>query len=215
MPACLFVCSLGFALHALRVDRKAIFVRYFLQPTLGLIIAGYAGVTLSVSIFWLQVVEKAQRMASGKKQTFACSYPGALVSALSCVGILLVVLSWIYVRSNSMFPVLGALLQFMVSSFYRIARQRIKLVCDVILLTISERIANGGKIPDIAHHKVKEIAERVQDFASTMSWNFALLCTFFLLMAFTLPAQKPLYAAQNELPPCLSGQIAGGLVSSR
>jgi hypothetical protein len=114
-----------------------------------------------------------------------------------------------------MFPVLGALLQLMVSSFYRIARQRIKLVCDVMLLTISERIANGGNIPDIALHKVKEIAERVQDFASTMSWNFALLCTFFLLMAFTLPAQKPLYAAQNELPPYLSGQIAGGLVCSR
>jgi drug/metabolite transporter superfamily protein YnfA len=186
MPACLFVCSLGFGLHALRVDRKLIFIRYFLQPTFGLIIAGYAGVTLSVSIFWLQVVEKAQRMSSGNKQTFACSYLGALVSVLSCVGILLVlvVLSWIYVRSNSMFPVLGALLQLMVSSFYRIARQRIKLVCDVMLLTISERIANGGNIPDIALHKVKEIAERVQDFASTMSWNFALLCTFFFIDGF-------------------------------
>ena len=213
IPTCTIVGSLGFGLHALRIDRKAIFVRYFVQPTFGLTIAGYASVTLSVSAFWLQAVEKARLMSSGENLSIMYSYPGAVVSAFSCVGILAVVLSWIYVRSNSMFPVVGALLQMIISSIYRVARQRIKFLLDAMQLTINMRIANGGDIPKIALYKIQAVAEKVQDFASFMSWNFAVLCFSFLLMACTLPAQKPLYIAQNELPPYLSGQIAGGLVS--
>jgi hypothetical protein len=82
-----------------------------------------------------------------------------------------------------------------------------------LLANYNSRI-DGVEIPSSAVQKTQAIADKIEQTVSFMSWSLAVLCILFLFVALTLPAQKPLYSAQNNLPRILSGQIAGGLVSS-
>jgi hypothetical protein len=210
---CTFTYSLGLSLHALRVDRDVIFIRFIIQPSNGLIVASFSGATLSVSTIWLQSVEKARVLAPGGKLKMLYLHPGLAVSSISCIGIAAVALAWIYLRSNSMFPIVGALMQMILSVSFRVAGQRVKSLLKLTLLANCNSRIDGVEIPSSAVQKTQAIAEKIQRTASFMSWSLAVLCILFLFSAFTLPAQKPLYSAQNKLPRILSGQIACGLVS--
>jgi hypothetical protein len=213
LPICIFTYALGLSLHALRVDRDVTFIRFIIQPNNGLIVACFAGATLSVSAVWLQSVEKARVSATGGELKMLYLHPGLAVSSISCIGIAAVALAWIYFRSNSMFPIVGALFQMMLSVSFRVAGQRVKSLLKLTLLANYNSRIDGVEIPSSAVQKTQAIADKIEQTVSFMSWSLAVLCILFLFVALTLPAQKPLYSAQNKLPRILSGQIACGLVS--
>ena len=200
--------TVGLILHALRIDRAIFFVKYVMVPTHGLIIAAFVGATLSVSAVWLQMIEKARIDKLKKTQVYL--YPGLAVSSFATFGLIAVVSAWVYLRSNSMFPILGALFQMVLSLSFRVAGQRVNALLDIVLDTRDEVGVSTLSLTVV--DKTRAISEKIKRTTSFMTWSSGVLCVLFVVSALTFPAQVPLYPSQNNLPRCMSGQVAAALV---
>ena len=196
LPLAIFVSSFGSSLYVLQIGVNTVGMKLIALLANSLCALSIIGASLSVSVVWFQMAEKA-RVGGGSSQQLL-THPGFTVSAFAAAGLLLTLL---------MLASLGSLLFVvfftgMLSFTYRIAGRRVTAVLGLVSME------GRGSDLSLAAQESRIIAGKVRETASFMSWGLAILSIVLLWCALSLPTQRPIYPRQNHLPRLYAGQIA-------
>lgn len=195
LPMAVVLNSLVMSLYALQIIRDSVFMKVVASIGNAIATLGFLGSTLSVSVVWFQMVEKA----SGEAPQKLLMYPGFTVIAIAFAGLVLVVLVSSYQRSSSVIGIFALIFNIILSFTFSVAGRRVAAV-----LNLPERNENLSS----AAQQTQYIAIKIHETASFMSSALAALGAMFLWFALSIPSQRPLYPGQNDVPRLFAGQVA-------
>jgi hypothetical protein len=187
--------SLLTSLYALKILRDSGFMQFILVVGYGLCALSFIGATLSVSVVWFQMADKARVHGGAPQKSFM--YPGFTVSAISFAGMVLMVLVYGYLRSSSGVGISAVAFMGMLSLTYHVAGRRVAAVLHI----------PRGENPSLAAQQTQVIANKVRETAFFMSRALAALAVMFLCFSFSIPSQRPLYNGQNQIRRLFAGQV--------
>ena len=200
LSSAVFTLGAGLGAQAVHLDKTGTYVRVLLHPNQTAIACSFAATTLSVSMLWLDMAQKAEERANNtvRRQRYWPNYMVVLLVMVVFSGIIISTL--IIYGSNNIATVIGTFYSALVGASFYFAGKRIGAALQIDSADID---VQGGA----AATRTKEVATIVRHMAEFMWKSSLLLSLLFLGLSLTIPSQRPIHRYQNKLPRCLSGQL--------
>jgi hypothetical protein len=190
----------GFMFPVVQVDEDMYFHEFLRLPMYTLYFGTYILTAMSISLVWVETVEKSSSSRSNKanKKSINWKYKSILYGT-SVVSIFASCLSYRY-NFTAFF---GLVLCVMVAYSYHYASQR-------VVKALSTTDVNGSII---VHPSAMDILNTIKSTAKEMTRLSMWMALLFLGLAFTITLSRPFYEKQNHLPRYAQGQIFFFLVT--
>mmetsp|Transcript_51544 Transcript_51544/g.117315 ORF Transcript_51544/g.117315 Transcript_51544/m.117315 type:complete len:410 (-) Transcript_51544:524-1753(-) len=183
---CLAVC-LGWIVIILGIDENMDF-HYVRDPLMSTIFLFFILSTLSVSIVWIEAVEKTAGASSHSSWQFRAAHYGSGI-----LGTILIILAF-YFNSVATVMLLGFIYSIFIGVSFHYAGGR-----------VFKQLR--GMQRSLAMEQSRFMIKRIGVTAGAMrKWTFCLSISF-LGLGLTIPASRPFYVQQNELPRWFAGQL--------
>ena len=206
----IFMIGAGLGAQAVHLDKTGTYVRVLLLPNQTAIALSFAATTLSVSMLWLDMAQKAERAKNTvRRETFKPNYKLVLLVMVALSGITITALTYATYGLKNTPPrevciniasFIAPFFTSVVGASYYFAGRRIGAALAIDSAHID---VQGGA----AAARTKEVATIVRHMAEFMWKSSSLLSLLFLGLSLTVPSQRPFYRYQNKLPRYLSGQL--------
>jgi hypothetical protein len=180
--------AIGYLVGVSLVDKQMIFQEYIRYPMYTFWIVSFVLSTMSISLAWIETVEKTGRRSLSQTK-WKYKY---LIYATCLFALLISVVSFV-----GRFDIPGVCEGIVVSFSYMQASHMVTEALSVM--------EENGDI--IVYHGASDILQTIKRTTRIMILYTLLLSLSFLIMAFTMPLPSPKYSDQNHLPRYAQGQL--------